>query len=59
MVKRAQASLEYMFMIVLALIIGAIIIIQLIGVKGYARKAGETISSVDSQISSELSTLQG
>ncbi|WP_461865584.1 class III signal peptide-containing protein [Thermococcus sp.] len=58
MVRNAQASLEYLLMIALALIIGAIIISQLIGVKGYAKKAGETISAVNSRISSELSTIQ-
>ncbi len=57
--RQAQASLEYIFMIALALIIGAIIIVQLIGVKGYARKAGKTISTEESKISSELSGLEG
>ncbi len=46
-------------MIALALIIGAIIIAQLIGVKGYARKAGKTLSTEESKISSELSGLEG
>ncbi|WP_461863868.1 class III signal peptide-containing protein [Thermococcus sp.] len=57
--KRAQASLEYLFIFALALIIGALIIVQLIGVKGYARKAGKTISTEESKISSELSGLEG
>lgn len=54
----AQSSLEYILMFSLAFIIVAFIIIQLIGVKGYAKKAGETISAVNSRISSELSTIQ-
>jgi len=56
-VRRGQSAIEYLLMIALALVIAAIVITQLIGVKGYAKQGGKLASRGEGQISSELGSM--
>ncbi|WP_157723216.1 class III signal peptide-containing protein [Thermococcus barossii] len=55
--RRAQASLEYMLMFAVGMLIAAIIIYKLIGVKGLAIWAGSQMNSTGEEISESLQNL--
>ena len=53
----AQASMEYIFMLAVGMLIAAIIIYKLIGVKGLAIWAGSQMNSTGDEISENLHNL--
>ncbi|WP_297093265.1 hypothetical protein [Thermococcus sp.] len=55
--RSAQASLEYIMMFALGMLIAAIIIYRLIGIKGLAKWAGSQMNSTGEDISEGLQNL--
>ncbi|ASJ14208.1 class III signal peptide-containing protein [Thermococcus radiotolerans] len=57
MAKRAQGSLEYLLMVAAGIIIAAVVVLHLIGIKGLARWAGSQMNSTGEEISENLQNL--
>jgi len=55
--RKAQASLEYISMFAVGMLVAAIIIYKLIGVKGLAIWAGSQMNSTGEEISENLQNL--
>ncbi|NJE06192.1 class III signal peptide-containing protein [Thermococcus sp. M36] len=55
--RKAQASLEYIMMFAVGMLIAAIVILRLIGVKGLARWAGSQMDTTGAEIGGELQNL--
>ncbi|NJE75777.1 hypothetical protein [Thermococcus sp. ES12] len=55
--RNAQASMEYILMFAVGMLIAAIIIYKLIGIKGLARWAGAQMSDTGENISKNLQNL--
>ncbi|WP_297438309.1 hypothetical protein [Thermococcus sp.] len=55
--RKAQASLEYILMFAVGMLIAAVIIYKLIGVKGLAIWAGSKMNTTGNEISENLHNL--
>ncbi len=57
MFRRGQSSLEYITVMAIGMIIAAIVIYRLIGVKGLAREVGNKMNQTEKELSRSLENL--